>query len=57
MLTTTFNLERFLWLEGVTREETEKEEVLSQLGAEELGASDLKPRHTVNVHLSIGVLL
>lgn len=57
MLAATFNLECFLWLEGVTHEETEMEEVLSQLGPEELGASDLKPRRTVNVHLSIGVLL
>lgn len=46
-----------LWLEGVTHEETEKEEVLSQLGAEEQGASGLKPHHTVNGHLSIEVCL
>lgn len=41
-----------LWLEGVTHEETEKEEVLSQLGA-----SGLKSHHIVNVHLSIEVCL
>lgn len=46
-----------LWLEGVTHEETEKEEVLSQLGAEELGASGLKSHYIVNVHLSIEVCL